>query len=140
MLWRFYVAARRPTTRRIAETIEAWDDDRRRGTANHETVRRALRGESVGAWQTVEMIFLALCEIADVDPEDTEDDDVDRWNPPLTHIERFHRCWNEAVDEAPMPDIPRTRSERAQQRAAEQAKFEARANARDSWSTNEPPF
>ncbi len=139
MLWRFYVAARRPPTRQIAETIQAWDDDQRRGSANHETIRRALRGESVGAWHTVEMIFLALCEIADVDPEDIEDDG-DRWSPPMTHLEQFHRCWNEAVDEAPMPDIPRTRTERAQQQAAELAAAQARASVRDPWATDEPPF
>lgn len=82
LLWRFYVAAQRPTTRRIAETIEARED--RRGSANHETVRRTLRGEALGAWWTVEVIFLALCEIADVDPHDIEYDEeyYDRFNPP----------------------------------------------------------
>jgi len=140
MLWRFYIAARRPPTRRIAETIEAWDEDQRRGTANHETIRRALRGESVGAWQTVEVMFLALCEMADVDPHDIDDDDGDRWNPPFSHLERFHRSWNEAVDEAPMPDIPRTRAERAEQQAAQQAEAEARASAKDPWATDDSPF
>jgi hypothetical protein len=137
MLWKFYIAADRPSTRKTAERIAGWDEDQRRGTANHETIRRTLRGESVGAWLTVEAIFLALCDLADVDPEDVEGDENDRWNPPTAHREQFRRCWNEAVDESPMPDIPRTRAQRAAQEAAEQAAREARASA---WSSGEPPF
>jgi hypothetical protein len=140
MLWRFYIAAKGPPTRKIAETIEAFDEDQRNGTANHETVRRTLRGESVGAWQTVEVIFLTLCELADVDPQDMEGDEGDRWNPPVTHIERFSRCWHEAVYGSLMPDIPRTRTERAEQEAAERAAREARGRTRDPWSNDEPPF
>jgi hypothetical protein len=141
LLWRFYVAAQRPTMRRIAETIEAWED--RRGSANHETVRRTLRGEAVGAWWTVEVIFLALCEIADVDPHDFEDDDYDGrfGSPPVSHLEQCHRYWNEAVDGAPMPAIPRTRRERDEQEAAAKAEVENRAAAwRSSNFDDEPPF
>lgn len=151
MLWRFFVAAGRPSMRRIAEAIEELDDDQRNGTANHETIRRTLQGQSVGAWLTAEVIFLALCELADVDPTDEEGDDGDRWNPPTAHIEEFRRRWNAAVDLAPMPDLPRTRAERAAQETAERAKKQQMADwarqtaASDSrgipkTSSNEPPF
>lgn len=150
MLWRFFVAAGRPSMRRIAEAIEQLPDEQRNGTANHETIRRTLRGESVGEWGTIEVIFLALCELADVDPNDKEGDDGDRWNPPIAHIDDFRRRWNEAVDLAPMPDLPRTRVERAEQEAAERAKQEQttawvrNAAARESGVvktySDEPPF
>ncbi|WP_418153393.1 hypothetical protein [Actinoalloteichus caeruleus] len=140
LLWRFYVAARRPTTRRIAEVIEAWDDDRRTGTANHETVRRTLRGEQIGAWQTVEVIFLALCQLADVDPNDADDpDENDRWSPPPgTHIELLHQYWNQAVDDSPMPDVPKTRKERAEQAALEQARPAALWDSAPSGASSYP--
>jgi hypothetical protein len=140
LLWRFYVAAQRPTTRRIAETIEERED--RRGSANHETVRRTLRGETVGAWWTVEVIFLALCEIADVDPHDIEYDEYyDRFNPPpFSHHEQCRRYWNEAVDGAPMPAIPRTRKERDEQVAAARTEAEFKAAARSSNFDDELPF
>ena len=141
MLWRFFVAARRPSMRRIAEAIEALDDDQRNGTANHETIRRTLQGQSVGAWETVEVIFLALCELADVDPNDKEGDEGDRWSAPIAHIEDFRRRWNEAVDLAPMPDLPRTRAERAEQEAAEAAKLAARQGAgQREPDSDHPPF
>jgi hypothetical protein len=139
MLWRFYIAANRPSTRKVAATISAWPEDRRTGSANHETIRRTLRAESVGAWQTVEMIFLALCDLADVDPEDTEGDEGDRWDPPVRHIDRIRRCWHEAMDESPVPELPRTRTERAAQEAAERAAAEARAHA-IRLAGDDPPF
>lgn len=117
VLWRFYIAANRPSMRQIADAIQAMDEDKRAGTANHETIRRTLRGEAVGAWQTVEVIFLALCELADVDPNDA-DDVEDNWDTPVLHIESLQRAWNHAVDEAPMPDRPKTRKERADEAAA----------------------
>ncbi|MGQ0841327.1 hypothetical protein [Actinokineospora sp.] len=119
ILWRFYVAADRASMARIAEAIHTLDDDTRAGTANHETVRRTLRGDAVGAWQTVEVIFLALCELADVDPDDKEGDEGDRWDPPISHRERLRRAWNTAKDGEPTPTLPRTRAERARQEAAE---------------------
>ncbi len=141
MLWRFYIAAGRPPTRKVAATIEEWEE--RNGSANHETIRRTLRGETVGVWLTAEVIFLALCEMADVDPHDVEiDDDYDgRFSPPpVSHLEQFRRYWNEAVDGMPMPTIPRTRKERdEQQMEAERAELEARASRVRSL-TDEPPF
>jgi hypothetical protein len=104
--------------RQIADAIQAMDEDKRAGTANHETIRRTLRGEAVGAWQTVEVIFLALCELADVDPNDADDVEDNR-DTPVPHIESLQRAWNHAVDEAPMPDRPKTRKERADEAAAQ---------------------
>lgn len=141
-LWRFYVAANRPTTRRVAEAIQALPEDRQNGTANHETVRRTLRGESVGSWQTVEVIFLALCELADVDPHDVESDDNDRWNPPTSHIDDIRQAWHQAIDGAPMPAIPRTRAQRDEHEAGERARQEAFEKMYTSTGSfdDEPPF
>ncbi|GAA2989707.1 hypothetical protein [Actinokineospora diospyrosa] len=118
ILWRFYVAADRPTMRGIADAVQGLGDEVRAGTANHETVRRTLRGEAVGSWQTVEVIFLALCELADVDPDDEEGDTGDRWDPLISHRKRLRNAWNTARDGEPIPEMPRTRTERARQEAA----------------------
>lgn len=144
MLWSFYIKAARPSMRRIAEAIEELDEDRRNGTANPETIRRTLQGQSVGALGTVEVIFLALCELADVDPNDKDVDEDNQWTPRITHIEALRRRWNEAVDLSPMPELPRTRAEQAAQEA-ERARS-ARAT-QDPWASmprgpysDEPPF
>jgi hypothetical protein len=149
-LWRFYVAANRPPTRRIAQAIEALSEDQRNGTANHETIRRTLRGESVGSWQTVEVIFLALCELSDVDPHDIEYDDDDRWNPPaISHIEGIRQAWHQAVDGAPPPAIPRTRAQRDEQELAERMRLEGEHQRQTDFAKqyqgggnfdDEPPF
>lgn len=140
-LWRFFIAARRPAMRQIADVIQSWDDDKRNGTANHETIRRTLRGEAVGAWLTVEVIFLALCELADVAPDDADDVEDSRWEEPVSHIEMLRRYWNQAVDGgAPMPERLKTRKERAEELAAAQAQQEAvkqRAND-DPWGSAPP--
>ncbi len=150
LLWRFFIAAKRPAMRQIAEVIQAWDDDKRNGSANHETIRRTLRGEAVGAWQTVEVIFLALCELADVDPYDA-DDVEDRWDESVPHLELLHRYWNQAVDGgAPMPERLKTRKERAEEQAAAQKRAAAARQRQhdDPWGSapprggfsDEPPF
>lgn len=153
-LWRFFIAARRPAMRKIADAIQRMPDDERDGSANHETIRRILRAEHVGAWQTVEVIFRALCELADVDPNDADDVEDSRWDQPAPHIERLHQCWNEAVDNgAPMPERLKTRTERAEELAAARAKVEAAKQRpyNDPWGSapprgsgggfsDEPPF
>lgn len=148
-LWRFYVAADRPTTRRIADAIEALRENQRNGTANHETVRRTLRGEAVGSWQTVEVIFLALCELADVDPYDIEDDENDRWNEPQAHLENIRHAWHRAVDDAPMPAIPRTRAQRDADEAAKRLQQQSEQQRQEELARkfgsagpfdDEPPF
>ncbi|MEU4673937.1 hypothetical protein AB0F91_39780 [Amycolatopsis sp. NPDC023774] len=132
-LWRFYVKAKRPSMRRIAATIETLDEDVRNGTANHETIRRALKGEAIGEWGTVEVIFLALCEIADVDPDDH--DDFDGYGDPSSHRGNLEWRWNAARDGGASPaDLPKTRSERA----AEQAEAAARQAAYRTTDSDDP--
>jgi hypothetical protein len=143
MLWRFYVAANEPATRRIAAVI-AKDEDRK-ATANHETVRRVLTARHLPEWQTVEVIFEALCRIGDVDPDDADDSEnnhFDRWDQPATHRERLRRLYMLARH-GRVEDLPRTRQERAQQEAAQRV----RTPVDDPWGTaqpgalsDEPPF
>ena len=116
-LWRFYIAANGPSTRRVALVIEELEEDQRKGTANHETIRRTLSAIYLPEWQTVEVIFLALCQIANVDPDDDDDsDEYDRWDPPGTHRDRLRRSWRLARY-GTVEDLPRTRAEKARQEA-----------------------
>ncbi len=61
LLFYFYRAARRPTLRKISDTIRDGDFD---GTASPETIRRMLHGTTVPAWPTVEAVFEILCYLA----------------------------------------------------------------------------
>ncbi|WP_436493205.1 hypothetical protein [Actinokineospora sp. HUAS TT18] len=135
ILWRFYVWADRPSAQKIAKAIQDLPEQERNGTANHETVRLTLRGDALGAWQTVEVIFLGLCELADIDPEDEEGGD-NRWDPPTSYREQLRRAWHRAVDGDYMPDKPRTRTERARE-AAQRAK-ERVTQTDDPWGTAPP--
>lgn len=155
MLWRFYVAANAPSTRRIAEVIASLDDDNRAGTANHETVRRALKASYLPEWQTVEVIFLALCQIADVDPEDEDDTDdqydnqyYDDQRDRRTHREELHRRYRLARFGSGQY-LPRTREEKARQEA-ERERAKRGVSPDDPWGpapsrsgggfSDEPPF
>ncbi|WP_439659172.1 hypothetical protein ACSHWB_43465 [Lentzea sp. HUAS TT2] len=144
LLWRFYRAAQRPPIRRIAQVIEELPEEKRNGSANHETIRRTLRGEQIGAYQTVEVIFLALCELADVDPQDADDVD-DQWSQPDPYLEQLQRYWNQAIDEESAHHYvpPKTRSERELRQIA------AKLQQDDPWGSapprgggfaDEPPF
>jgi hypothetical protein len=148
MLWRFYVAANGPSTRDIASVIAAQDDDLRNGTANHETVRRTLKALCLPEWQTVEVIFQALCQIANVDADDEDDSDsFDRFDQPRTHRDRLRQCYRLARY-GTLLDLPRTRDERARQE--EERAQQRRTTADDPWGhtppagrggfADEPPF
>ncbi|MFJ1460877.1 hypothetical protein [Nocardia sp. N2S4-5] len=95
MLWRFYIAANDPPIREIARAIEELDETQLKGTANHETIRRTLIATTLPTWPAVEVIFLALCQIADIDPDDIEPDgEYDRWNTqPRSHRDRPRTCF-----------------------------------------------
>ena len=135
MLWRFYVVADGPSTRRIAEVVASQDDDSRAGTANHETVRRTLSASYLPEWQTVEVIFLALCQISDVDPDDEDDSDhYDQWDTRRTHREELHRRYRLARF-GTAPELPRTREEKARQAERERAK---RGSPDDPWGSAQP--
>lgn len=146
MLWRFYVAGNAPATRKIAAVIAS--DEHRRATANHETVRRTLTARYLPEWQTVEVIFEALCHIGNVDPDDQDDGDsdyFDRWDQPATHRGRLQRHYLLARY-GTVEDLPRTREEKARQEAAERERA-GRVVADDPWGhapprafADEPPF
>lgn len=149
MLWRFYVAANGPSTREIASVIAAQDDDLRNGTANHETVRKTLKALRLPEWQTVEVIFQALCQIANVDPDDQDDSDsFDRFDQARTHRDRLRQCYRLARY-GTLLDLPRTRDEKARQEAAERERAQQRM-VDDPWGqappagrggfADEPPF
>lgn len=154
MLWRFYAVADAPSMRKIAEVIASQDEETRKASANHETVRRTLMAINLPEWQTVEVIFLALCQIGEVDPDDDDDDDdFNRWgksqDQPETHRDRLHQCYRLAKFGI-MESLPRTRYEKARQQVAARERALLRdASADDPWATapsvgqsfaEEPPF
>jgi hypothetical protein len=136
MLWRFYVAANAPSMRKIAQVIASQDD--RAGTANHETVRRTLRADQVPEWQTVEVIFLALCQIADVDPDDEDDlSDYDQYDEERgTHRDALRKRYRLAKYGV-VEHLPRTREMKARQENAKRA--ERSSPLHDPWGSG-PPF
>jgi len=147
MLWRFYVAADGPSTRKIADAIASQDEDSRAGTANHETVRRTLIASYLPEWQTVEVIFLALCQIADIDPDDDDDSvDYDRWDTVPTHREELRTRYRLARY-GTTQGLPRTRQEKAR---LEQERVSRSVKQDDPWGSappsggggfsEEPPF
>lgn len=135
MLWRFFIAADEPSLKKIARTIEELPEEQRRGTANPETVRRTLRALTLPQWETVEVIFLALCQIADVDPDDIDFDERGNrgygWHPPHSHREELHWRYRFARNGS-VTVMPRTREEKARQEAAAEAK-RARNADNDPW-------
>ncbi|CNF63343.1 Uncharacterised protein [Mycobacterium tuberculosis] len=67
LLFDYYTLARRPTLEAISDQINSKD---RSGTASRETIRRMMHGHTVPRnWQTVEVVFLALCELGEVEPD-----------------------------------------------------------------------
>lgn len=81
------------------------------------------------------MIFLALCQIADVDADDVEPDEDDnsgynRWDqePPRSHRENLRRYYLLAKHGSVLT-LPRTRQVKARQEAEERAEQEARHRA-----------
>jgi hypothetical protein len=139
MLWRFYVAADGPSTRKVAQVIASQEDDQRDGTANHETVRRTLKAVYLPELQTVEVIFQALCQIANIDPGDDDDsDDYERWEPSRTHRDHLRNLYRFARYGA-VAGPPRTRTEKARQEAAAEERRRRQNTApADPW--DEPPF
>lgn len=69
LLFDYHQIARHPTLEEIYGQIDELPEEERSGTASRETVRRMLHGHVPRHWQTVEVVFLALCRLADVDPD-----------------------------------------------------------------------
>jgi hypothetical protein len=99
LLDQYYRDAGRPTLAEVSDQVLAGDYA---GTASRETIRRTLNGAVPTRWTTAEAIFLALCELAQVDPEG-DAWDADLYDQPPTRRERCRQLWNEAIDEAPAP-------------------------------------
>jgi hypothetical protein len=97
-----YRAARRPSLRVISDRIkERADDLNLAGTASRETIRRMLLDTTVPAnWETVNAVFLILCEIANRNPEDNHYE-VNGFEAPPTHTESLELAWNQALDDQP---------------------------------------
>lgn len=95
-----YRAARRPSLRLISECVDqVVEQDDLPGTASKETIRRMLQGQSVPSWATVEVVYRALCRLANTDPEATYQ--VDFGNSTRSLIKDLEEAWNRAVDEPP---------------------------------------
>ncbi|WP_434439656.1 hypothetical protein [Lentzea sp. E54] len=94
LLFFYYREAGRPTLRRISAWIDEHADELA-GTASKETVRRMLTGKTVPAqWETAHTVFLALCNLAGVDP----DDETQRYD---SNRAEFKDHWNQAIDNEP---------------------------------------
>jgi hypothetical protein len=61
-----------------------------------------LHGEVVPAhWHTVNAVFLALCKLADRDPNSPRHPD-DRYGDEWTCAQAMEKAWHEAVDDLPL--------------------------------------
>ena len=97
ILFDLYREAHRPTLRQISSVIRRLDLP---GTASTETIRKMLRGTTVPRWPTVEVVLLALCEIAETHP-DQEFPDQAAWNT-SSRQQVVANLWDRAQDE---PDV-----------------------------------
>jgi hypothetical protein len=69
LLFDYHQIADYPKLKEISEQVDRLPDSERNGTASRETIRRMFRGSVPSEWHTVEVVFLALCQMADVDPD-----------------------------------------------------------------------
>lgn len=71
LLFDYHRIACHPKLKEICKGIDALplSEDERKGTASRETVRRMFHGHVPSDWHTVEVVFLALCQMAGVDPD-----------------------------------------------------------------------
>lgn len=103
-----YRAAHRPPLRkisnRVVELVEhsKRSDGRLDGTASKETIRRMLLGKVLPQWSTVEVVYLALCDLAGEDPNASHHDGGYGY----TYRDEISRAWNDAIDEPPNRQIP----------------------------------
>ena len=114
-LFALYREAWRPTLREISNEIERSDSA---ATASPATIRRMLRGTTVPSWQIVNAVVLALCRIANVEPDAADGYDE------LSRRELVQMRWNQALDH-PEPE------------RVSRSGFGARAEL-DPWASAEP--
>jgi len=123
-IFSIYKEAQRPALRDISNEIERSDPA---ATASPETIRRMLRGTTVPSWRIVNEVVLALCRMANVDPDAGGYDEPSR-------RELVESRWNDALDN---PEPERVAS----------SGYSARAES-DPWSDgssaggypDQPPF
>jgi hypothetical protein len=108
----YFRAAGRPDLARILAVIDADRADPHGhlpegpGPISRETVRRLLKGQTRSTWKKVELVFEALCSIANRDPE------ADRWADAYDvdekQSQRAWLCelWSNAVDEVQISAAP----------------------------------
>lgn len=69
LLFDYREIANYPKLKEISEQVESLPESERNGTASRETIRRMFHGSVPSEWHTVEVVFLALCRLANVDPD-----------------------------------------------------------------------
>ncbi len=98
-LFMYFRAARRPALREISDRIAG--NDGLAGTASRETIRRMLNGTGIPThWETVNAVFLALCELAEIDPTEQRGEDS-YGDPSPSRVEQMATLWNGALDDEP---------------------------------------
>ncbi|MGH3939091.1 MAG: hypothetical protein ACRDTG_10750 [Pseudonocardiaceae bacterium] len=106
-LFTYFKMANRPTLQQISDRIQAIGLPAAPGK---ETVRRMFRGDTVPVrWDSAYAVLLALCDLADVNPDAEQDPrtdpSADLWNtlrdPQLSHLEHYRTLWNTALDHRP---------------------------------------
>ncbi|GAA4396214.1 hypothetical protein GCM10023088_78530 [Actinomadura verrucosospora] len=69
LLFDYREIANYPKLKEISEQVKSLPESEQNGTASRETIRRMFHGSVPSEWHTVEVVFLALCRMADVDPD-----------------------------------------------------------------------
>jgi hypothetical protein len=102
LLFWLFCKAHRPALRDISEKIRR--NEYLHGTASPETVRRMLLGITVPVrWAIVEAVYLTLCEIAELEPDDggPDSDNKDPWgaDPPPSIRSLVEDAWHKVLDD-----------------------------------------
>jgi hypothetical protein len=92
--------------REIEEWIRA--NDKLKGSASTETIRRILRGHVPPRWHTVEAIALAFYTMSNMNP--SAERYPDNMGDPFTNLDATRQVWAEAIEED--PDAPGSHARR----------------------------
>jgi hypothetical protein len=139
-LRRYYRAAGRPSLRKISQAIERDPDPRlHEVTASAETIRRMITGKVLAVDRDrVQAVFLALCEMAEIGPDDPNYSDYGGYGEPESNWHCVRRLWDIALEEeADAPPLPEP--------VPEPAPTASTRVSPDPWSSDqpysdEPPF
>jgi hypothetical protein len=99
LLFDYHQIARHPTLDEVCAQINERPEDERLGTASRETVRRMFHGHVPRHWQTVEVVFVALCQLAGADPDRKVKYWDDRYdaNVETDRRSQMQEVWNAAL-------------------------------------------